>query len=181
MEFQILDFIQEHLRCGFLDAILPWITHLGSGYVSIFAAIALIVFKKTRKIGIESFISLLLMHIILNLILKSLVARDRPCWINDTVDMLVKIPKDYSFPSGHSAAAAIMATIVTANNKKAGIPVIILALIVMFSRLYLYVHFPTDVLAGALIGLVIALIVVFGSKQYLKKHEISTNSDNVKD
>ena len=169
MEFQILDFIQEHIRCGFLDAILPWITYLGSGYVILVIAIALIAIKKTRKIGIESMVSFLIMLIVLNLILKNLVARDRPCWSNDTIDMLVKVPKDYSFPSGHSAVAAIMAIIVTANNKKAGIPVIILALTVMFSRLYLYVHFPTDVLAGALIGFAIAFSVLLAERKIANK------------
>ena len=178
MEFQILDYIQEHIRCGFLDAILPWITHVGSGYVIIIVAIALIAFKKTRKIGIESTAALLLMFIILNLILKNLIARDRPCWINDTVEMLVKVPKDYSFPSGHSAVAAIMATIVTANNKKAGIPVIIFALIVMFSRLYLYVHFPTDVLAGAIIGLIIAFTVLFAAKKIEKRESYQVDNQN---
>ena len=178
MDFAILDFIQEHIRCGFLDAVMPVITILGTAYAVAVITMILIAVKKTRRIGIEALIGLLIKLVIINLILKNLVARDRPCWINKSIDMLVKIPKDYSFPSGHSGALMLLATVITCHNKKAGIPVMIMAFIVMFSRLYLYVHFPTDVAAGALIGVTIAMAVVYGTKTYLKKHELKICMDS---
>lgn len=179
MDFAILDFIQEHMRCAFLDKVLPVVTNLGSAYVVTAITLILIAFKKTRRIGIETLIAFLIKLLIINVILKNLVARDRPCWINESVDMLVRIPKDYSFPSGHSGALVLIGTVVTCHNKKAGIPILIMAFIVMFSRLYLYVHFPTDVLAGALIGMTLGLLVVYCTRKFLEKHVLHADGNTL--
>ena len=117
--------------------------------------------KKHRKAGFLVLIGMLLGLIIGNGILKNVVARSRPCWINKDWQMLISIPKDYSFPSGHTQASVIAATILTLYKKKWGIVVIPLTVIIAFSRLYLYVHFPTDVLGGALLGLIIGLFTYY--------------------
>ena len=85
--------------------------------------------------------------------MKKIIARPRPCWINEGIEMLIRIPKDFSFPSGHSVAGFTAAVIIFRHNWRWGIPALILAALIAFSRLYLYVHFPTDVLAGTLIGI----------------------------
>ena len=93
-----------------------------------------------------------------NLLLKPLVARPRPCWIESNFPLLVSNPTDYSFPSGHTLASTISAVIITYADKKFGIIAIILATLITFSRLYLFVHFPSDVFAAIILG-VITLIL----------------------
>ena len=93
-----------------------------------------------------------------NVLLKNIIARERPCWINETVNILIPIPQDYSFPSGHTLSSFIAAAIVMHTDKRMGIAAYALASMIAFSRLYLYVHFPTDVLAGALLGIIIGMV-----------------------
>ncbi len=90
-----------------------------------------------------------------NVCLKNLIARPRPCWLDDSVFMLISVPADYSFPSGHTLASAIGATVLTKTNRKFGWAAIPAAIIIAFSRLYLFVHFPSDILAGAVLGIAI--------------------------
>lgn len=94
-----------------------------------------------------------------NLILKNLVARSRPFFFNTAVDLLISVPTDYSFPSGHTMSSFTAAVILYHADKRLGIPALILAFLIAFSRLYLYVHFPSDVIAGALIGIAIGFVV----------------------
>ena len=90
-----------------------------------------------------------------NMILKPLVARPRPCWINESIEMLVRVPEDYSFPSGHTMASfAAAGALLFAGQKMIGTGAVFLAILMGISRMYFYVHFPTDVLAGAIFGLV---------------------------
>ena len=103
--------------------------------------------------------SLLLKELIGNLILKNLIARSRPCWIDTTIPLLVSSPSSYSFPSGPTFDAIAASVSIYLYNKKAGIAAIIVGLIISFSRMYLFVHFPTDVLASVVLGIVVALIV----------------------
>lgn len=162
-ELKILDFIQEHLRCAVLDKVLPIITKLGdAGIFWIIAAIVLLFFKKTRKMGIMTGLALLLGLIIGNLTLKPLVARVRPYDMPGVeMDLLIERLSDKSFPSGHTLASFEAATVLLINDKRLGIPAIVLASIIAFSRLYLYVHYPTDVLGGIVLGVLIAFASCF--------------------
>ena len=159
-DWAILHWIQENLRCAALDAILPKLTLLGeAGAIWIVVAIALLVSKKYRKSGICLACALVAGLLICNVGLKNIVARPRPCWL-ESMEMLVNIPKDYSFPSGHTWSAVTGAWVATAANRKFGYVAIPLAVLLAFSRLYLYVHFPSDILAGALIGAVLGILAV---------------------
>ena len=172
IDFAILDFIQEHLSCGVLNFIMPLITHLGSaGAFWILTGVVMLIFRKTRKYGILMAVTLMLCLIIGNILLKNIVARDRPCWINESVNMLVSVPKDYSFPSGHSMTAFASAVVLLHWDKRFGIPALILAFVLAFSRLYLYVHFPSDVLVGALIGCAIGVVVCIVGERIIKARE----------
>lgn len=151
-EFAILDSIQG-VRCDFLDTIVPVITSLGNkGYIWIAIGLMLCVSRKYRKYGIILLAVLTAGLLVGNVCLKHLVMRPRPCWINDSIDMLIRIPRDYSFPSGHTLSSAGAATVITGADRRFGWVAIPLAVLIAFTRLYLYVHFPTDILAGALIG-----------------------------
>lgn len=170
IDFQILDFIREHLSCNFLDWIMPKITFLGNtGLIWIVITIMMMLLKNYRKTGIMLALGLLSGLIIGNLLLKNLVARERPCWINELPTLLIAVPQDYSFPSGHTLSSFIAAVIIMRSNKKAGCAAMLLAVLIAFSRLYLYVHFPSDVIAGILIGTAIGLAICEISKRITHK------------
>ena len=161
-EWDILYFIQSHLRSSFLDVFFSKITLIGELALCWFIwAIVLLFFKKYRKNGIVLMIGILIGALIGNLILKNAVARPRPSWIDSSVALLIENPTDFSFPSGHTLSSTIAAVILTLTNKKFGYFAIPLAVIMSFSRLYLFVHFPTDIFAGAVIGLVIGFGTYF--------------------
>ncbi len=162
IDFQILDFIQENIKCEFLDTVLPIITKLADhGLVPIIAAVVLLMLTKTRKIGLSMGIAFICGGVIGNLILKNVFARIRPYDIKP-VEMLVERLSDYSFPSGHTLiafeTAVVLLMLLKGRKKPIAIGITILAAIIAFSRLYLYVHYPTDVLAGIILGTVFGIV-----------------------
>ena len=160
-ELQFLDWIQENLRCGFLDWFMPLITKLGDGGV-FWIIVTLLGFipKRTRKYAHVAAIGLILCLVCGNVLLKPLVARIRPYDANTAMQgkLLVKALSDYSFPSGHTQASFAVACSICYWSRKWGVPALILATLIALSRLYLYVHYPTDVLAGLCFGVVFSLI-----------------------
>lgn len=158
IDWAILNWVHDTLKCGFLDFVMPLITMLGNGgMIWVVTAIFMLLTKKYRRTGIILLVGLLAGLLIGNVIIKNLVERPRPCWINQDVVMLVPVPRDYSFPSGHTLSSTIGATVLTKSNRKFGLIAIPLAVLIALSRLYLYVHFPSDVLFGAVLGIVIGL------------------------
>ena len=173
MELSILDFIQNTFSCAFMDVIMPAISFLGNaGWVWILAGVVMAVIPKTRKIGITVCIALLLSLIVCNLTLKPIVNRIRPYDIKEGIELLITKPHDASFPSGHSSASFAAAVAMVLYNKKIGIPAVVLASLIAFSRLYLYVHFPTDVLGGIILGSLCAVGAYFIGKFVFKKIKI---------
>lgn len=161
-EFTILDMLQG-FRTPFLDNFILLITSLAS-YVWYILIIGFLLNKPTRKIGAILAVAMILQYLVNGGVLKHLFARVRPCNVDTTVELLVKRPKGFSFPSGHSAAAfCAVGVLYGARMKKLLWPSFILACLIAFSRLYLYVHFPTDVLAGALCGFFIGYGVLRAS------------------
>ena len=153
MELAILDWIQSHLRCGFLDAVLPVITRTADhGELWIILALVLLVIRNQRKYGAAVACGLVLDLVSCNLLLKPLVGRIRPFAVNTAVELLVKAPLDASFPSGHTAASFAAVFALKAAGSPLWKPALAVAVVISFSRLYLYVHWPSDVLAGALLG-----------------------------
>lgn len=159
IEFGILYFLQS-LHTPWLDVFMKEITGLGdSGIFWIITGIVLLCFKKTRIIGFCVILSLAVGFLMGNMILKNLVARERPCWIDTSIPLLIRNPKDYSFPSGHTLSSFEGAVSIWLYNRKWGTAALILAALISFSRLYLFVHFPTDVLGGLFMGILIAVLV----------------------
>ncbi len=159
MELRFLDFLQT-IHTPLLDKILAFITSLGNaGIIWIVLAVVLLILPKTRKTGIIVAAALLMDFVLCNLILKNLVARMRPYDVNTAIAILIKKPLDFSFPSGHTAASfAAMTALFLAKMKKAWIAALVLAVLIAFSRLYFYVHYPTDVLGGAVVGILSGII-----------------------
>ena len=158
-ELNILHWIREHLQCPLLDTTMPLISALADGGILwILLAVGLLCFARTRRAGLSMGLALLLGVIIGNLLLKNLVARVRPYDVDLTVSLLVDRLTDFAFPSGHTLASFGAATALTVRYRRAGAAALVLAGLIAFSRLYLFVHYPTDVLAGALLGVGLGLL-----------------------
>ncbi len=169
-EAKTLHILHDALQCGFFDWLMPIVTSLGNaGIFWILLAVVLLCFKKTRKVGITMGIALAFGFIVVNLTLKPLVARVRPYVFDSTITLLISPETDFSFPSGHTLASFEGAVSIFLYNKKFGIAAILLASLIAFSRLYLMVHYPMDVLAGILLGSAIA-IVAFKLTEAINKH-----------
>ena len=162
-EFMILDWIQAHLRCGFLDVIMPKITLLGNaGLFWILLTMVLLAFPRTRVLGVASALALLCDVLMVNVALKHIFMRPRPYELREVL-LSITAPTDTSFPSGHTAASFASACAlmmmgrvcpsVKNFSRALGIPALVLATLIAFSRVYLYVHFPTDVLGGLVCGI----------------------------
>lgn len=163
-DLPILDWIAANLWCPFLDAVMPIVTVLGdAGIFWMLIAAALLLFKKTRRVGLGMGFAMLMGLLLCNLTLKPLCQRPRPYdYQFDTfgklIPLLIERQHDFSFPSGHTIASFEAAGVITLNNRKWGIAALVLACLIAFSRLYLYVHYPTDVLTSVVLGLALAFV-----------------------
>ena len=169
-EIGILDFIRETFSTRFLDVFFSTITRFADhGIGWIIVAVLLIAFKKTRKMGISMGLALLIGYITGNMFLKNVIGRVRPYDFAGNIDLLVDRLSDFSFPSGHTLCSFEGAFAVFIRNKKWGIAAIVFASLIALSRLYLYVHYPSDVLVGALMGIAIAYLASFIVDKAAKK------------
>lgn len=157
----VLNFIQSYCRTGFLDYVMKFASSLGNGgAVWIIIALGLAVSKKYRKSGLMILGALLLSAVSGDIIIKNLVRRPRPCTYIPAYRMIVLKPDSYSFPSGHTAASFAAAGIFLMEIKRYRLPVVLLACLIAFSRMYLYVHYPTDVLGGIVLGLLCSYVII---------------------
>ncbi len=176
IDLRILEFIQTYLRCDLLDMAMPLITRLGDGGILwIGISVLLLISPRTRKAGAAMAVSLGLEVLCCNVILKPFVARIRPCDVDSAVQLLIPHPEGFSFPSGHTGASFAAASALYFGRSRIKVPAFILAVLIGFSRLYLYVHYPADVLAGALLGIMLGwlgniLVSFTGEKLHGKLH-----------
>ena len=159
-EGSILLFLQNYVRNPVLNALLiPFTLSNNAGISCILIVAVFIYFKSLRKAGILMGISLLLEFLLNNLIIKNLFARIRPYEVIDGLILLVGKAPDYSFPSGHTGSAFALAVVIL-MDRKYGIIALILASLMGFSRLYVGIHYPSDVLGGVILGVVTSVIAV---------------------
>jgi len=177
----VLNFIQTYFSSSVLDFLMPLVTKLGNGgLVWIIVALAFLKSRKYRTDGLMIVASLLLCVILGNLILKPLVARIRPCDINTAIPLLIARPTDYSFPSGHTMSSFAAASVIFHANVNMGIAAFALAALIAFSRLYLYVHYPSDIIAGIILGLFIGAAVIWFFKLREEYTGNSIQDDTIK-
>ena len=170
-DLPILDWIQANLQSGLMDTIWPIITMFGdAGIFWMIWATLLLFIPKYRRTGLGMWFALAMGLLICNITLKPLVGRIRPYdfqirELGKTMadllaggELLVETPHDVSFPSGHTIASFEAATVLLINSPAMGIPAMILAVLIAFSRLYLYVHYPTDVIFSVFAGILFAII-----------------------
>ena len=171
LDGQLLLMIQEHARVDFLTPLVTGITHLcDSGIFWIILTLLLMIPKKTRKAALISALAMIISYIVNNLILKYGFSRTRPYEVIEGLTILVGKQKDFSFPSGH-AATSFASSVALASQlpRKYGVPLVILAALIALSRLYVGVHYPTDVLVGTISGILCALLAIWLAKRIVRR------------
>ncbi len=172
-DYKILDYIQELLASPFMDKVMIFFTKLGdNGIIWIILCALLLISPKTRYIGFVVLCSLLFSLIINDQILKNIIQRNRPFEGLDDLELLIEAPSSHSFPSGHTSSSFAAAFVFGHYLKKPyAILTYILASLIAFSRLYLYVHFPTDVLAGIISGYICSFLAILLFNRYKEYQE----------
>lgn len=173
-ELSFLHQIQD-LATPLWRTLWTFITMFGeSGIFWIALSLALMIPKKTRKAGFTMGLALLIGVTLGNGVLKNLFARIRPYDLDPTLSAQLAwghMSTDFSFPSGHTLASFEAAVGLMLHHKKWGGAALALAVLVSVSRLCLVVHYPTDVLAGAILGTLFALISCYFVQALYKKFE----------
>ena len=167
-DFAVLDGIQNALQCNFLDLLMPIVSFIGGGVIWVIFGLIVLFFRNFRLNGIRLLAAFIITVLITEFVIKPLFMRERPFMLNTEHILIVSEPFGSSFPSAHSSSSFAAAIQFFGVSKKAGIAAIIAALLVAFSRLYLYVHFPTDVLTGIFIGVIFGLLTFFTAENIRK-------------
>lgn len=152
MEFSFLYAIP---RTAVLNSFFLALTKIAGSYGQLWVIVAalLLIFKKTRRTGVAVLVAYAAVYLLGQYVLKNLISRPRPCQIDQAFELLVSRPSSSSFPSTHSAWAFAAATAIFIPHRKLGVAAYIVAALIAFSRLYMFLHFPTDVLAGMVMGI----------------------------
>ena len=174
-EIGILLWVQEH-RAAALDIFNKYVTVLNdAGILSILVVVFLLALRRYRKYGIVCAISLAIEFLLNNMCIKRIVMRTRPYVLEESLTVLTHLPSDWSFPSGHAGAGfAVAWAMFLVMPRKWGVPAVIVAALVALSRVYVGVHYPTDVIAGTVLGMIAAYIAkaaaqkMFANKKAVK-------------
>ena len=157
-EFSFLNGLQQ-FRSPVLDALAVFFNYAGEhGEIWIAFTLILLLSRRTRKAGAAMAVALILYLVTGDCILKPLFARPRPCDVNKAITLLVHRPHGHSFPSGHTASAVAASFALWLQNRQLGTPALVVSAFIAFTRLYLYVHFPTDILGGLVLGLALGAL-----------------------
>lgn len=155
--------IMEAVSCTFLDWFFKIFTYLGdAGIVWIVIGVVLALRRKTRSMGCCLLVCLALTYVVNDKIIKEIVERARPFVADPSIEIIIDKPSGFSFPSGHTASSFAAATAIFLFDRKYGALAYVLALIIGISRVYLFVHYPSDVLCGMVVGVVCAFLITVG-------------------
>nr|WP_248484790.1 phosphatase PAP2 family protein [Tepidibacter aestuarii] len=167
IDISLLNFVHNYFQNDIFDKIMPIISFLGNGgIIWIIISLILITNKKYRKVGMLSFFALILSTILVEGILKNLMQRPRPFIEFTNINLLIKKPLSYSFPSGHATSSFAAAGVIGNMIRKYKVLTMILAGLIAFSRVYLFVHYPVDVIAGIILGLILSYLITY---KFIKK------------
>lgn len=161
LDVNILYYVQDNLRSEILNGLVRVFTSLGNyGLIWILFTFVLLIYSDTRKVGIMCAVALILDLIVCNGILKNVIARTRPYDAFENIRCIVPPQLDYSFPSGHTASsfAAVVPAIANKNTRKIGVVALIIAILMAVSRIYVCVHYPSDVVGGFIVGLLCGVV-----------------------
>lgn len=173
LELRILLWIQEYLTNPILDNFFVFVTTLGNGGL-LWIAIGLFFFaqKKHRPLGILIILSLIGSLLVTNGLLKNWIARPRPYTVWP-IELLIDKHPEFSFPSGHTSASFAVAWMIFMNKRRLGVYMLVIATLMGLSRLYLFMHYPTDVIGGAVVGILIAETVYWIYDQWRIRRAIN--------
>lgn len=161
MDLSIIRYVQNHFHNEFTDTVFPFLSRIGNaGAVWLSLAIYVGLRFRSRNLALMLCFALALSHI-LSLILKQMIGRPRPFVTHPVDSLLIHRPGGYSCPSGHSASSFAAATVLLTGNGRIGAAALVLALLIAFSRVFVFVHYPSDTVFGALIGVFSAFLVLF--------------------
>lgn len=161
MDLAILNYVQEHCHNRFTDFLFTLLSRIGNaGAVWILAAVFLGRQRETRHFAFMLFFSIAFAHLI-SQILKPVIARPRPFMAHPGRPLLIHTPGGYSCPSGHSASSFAAATILCIASRNLGMAAIFLAIAIAFSRIFLFVHYPSDTLIGAILGVLSSFFIMY--------------------
>ena len=161
MEIRFLELLQS-LHFPLLNYVMIFITSLGNGGLIWIAAALFLIFQNKNMLKREGFtiaVALIIFSVLGLLILKPIIARPRP-FIAQGVDILIKEPMGFSFPSGHTGSSFAAASVIYFYNKKRGLLALSLATLIAFSRMYLFVHYPSDIVGGLILGIISSRIAI---------------------
>ncbi len=178
LDGNLLLWIQENLRVDFLNGFWEFVTSWADGGILwIILGVIALVSKRTRPVGVAMLLALVINHVATNMILKDIFQRPRPFVTFSEIIPLIDKPGSFSFPSGHTSTsfAAAFAVFFMEKNKKYAIPGIVIAAMIGFSRMYIGVHYPGDILGGIIVGIVSAFaasaIVKLVGTKVKKQHD----------
>jgi undecaprenyl-diphosphatase len=172
----LLSFFSEGIKNSFFDVLMPFVSLLNNhGEVWIALAIVLMISKDTRirRLGVSVLIGLALTEILGNQMIKNFIARPRPIGDEFSFDFIIKLPESYSFPSGHTSTSFAVAGAFLFSKARYKYWVLILASLIAFSRIYLHVHYPSDIIGGILLGLICGKLAEILSKGFFRKKQSS--------
>ena len=168
-ELRILYFIQDNLRNGLFDYFFVFLSKLGNaGIIWILISFYFISKKENRTLGIMMIIALIGSFVVSNLLLKNYFARPRP-YVNSSIELLINKNNEYSFPSGHTSSSFAVAMMIYYFKKDIGKWAFVLASLIAFSRLYLFRHYPTDIIGGIAIGILIADFIYYIYDKFINR------------
>ena len=170
MEIRFLELLQS-LHFPLLNYLMIFITSLGNGGLIWIVAALFLIFQNKNMLKREGFtiaVALIIFSVLGLLILKPIIARPRP-FVAQGVDILIKEPMGFSFPSGHTGSSFAAASVIYFYNKKRGLLALILATLIAFSRMYLFVHYPSDIVGGLILGIISSRIAIKITNEMLKK------------